>query len=173
MLRAPLQCKQDSSLRELDSVAKALQAALSITVGLLLRRNLQVGPGSEEFIHTVTGGQLNDGSPAFVAVSAGCFFSRAEHLLAFWTAHARKALCFQSAWHASVLSYIPPSLCSLPACQCCNRSDSAVASRLQIPGYAGGCSFMFKLFDGLSAGFRLYAIDPLGTGLSGAAHVWL
>lgn len=35
-----------------------------------------------------------------------------------------------------------------------------------IPGYSTGSSFLFKLFDGLSA-MRLYAIDLLGTGLSG------
>lgn len=36
-----------------------------------------------------------------------------------------------------------------------------------IPGYSTGSSFLFKLFDGLSAAMRLYAIDLLGTGLSG------
>ena len=29
---------------------------------------LQVGPGKQDFIHTVTGGQANTASPAFVAV---------------------------------------------------------------------------------------------------------
>ena len=36
-----------------------------------------------------------------------------------------------------------------------------------IPGYGSGSSFLFKLFDGLSSAFRLYAVDLLGTGLSG------
>lgn len=40
-----------------------------------------------------------------------------------------------------------------------------------IPGYSTGSSFLFKLFDGLSAAMRLYAIDLLGTGLSGADAV--
>ncbi|PRW58725.1 putative 1-acylglycerol-3-phosphate O-acyltransferase [Chlorella sorokiniana] len=66
-------------------------------------RDVRVGPGKEEFVHTVTSGLHNTDSPAFVA----------------------------------------------------------------IPGYSTGSSFLFKLFDGLSSAFRLYAIDLLGTGLSG------
>ena len=38
---------------------------------------------------------------------------------------------------------------------------------MAIPGYGSGSSFLFKLFDGLSSAFRLYAVDLLGTGLSG------
>jgi pimeloyl-ACP methyl ester carboxylesterase len=39
-----------------------------------------------------------------------------------------------------------------------------------VPGYGSGSSFLFKLFDGLSAAFRLHAVDLLGTGLSGEAR---
>lgn len=66
--------------------------------------DVPVGPGRQDFIHTVTGGAANGpDAPAFVA----------------------------------------------------------------IPGYSTGSAFLFKLFDGLSAAFRLYAVDLLGTGLSG------
>ncbi|KAL4445756.1 hypothetical protein ABPG77_008955 [Micractinium sp. CCAP 211/92] len=66
--------------------------------------DVKVGPGKEEYMHTVAGGQASGADrPAFVA----------------------------------------------------------------IPGYSTGSSFLFKLFDGLSAAMRLYAIDLLGTGLSG------
>ncbi|GAB4823981.1 hypothetical protein N2152v2_011027 [Parachlorella kessleri] len=36
-----------------------------------------------------------------------------------------------------------------------------------IPGYAAGSGFFFRVFDGLSTAFRLFAVDLLGTGLSG------
>jgi abhydrolase domain-containing protein 5 len=36
-----------------------------------------------------------------------------------------------------------------------------------IPGYGAGAAFMFRIFEGLSAGFRMFAVDLLGTGLSG------
>ncbi|KAL4859830.1 putative 1-acylglycerol-3-phosphate O-acyltransferase [Chlorella vulgaris] len=36
-----------------------------------------------------------------------------------------------------------------------------------IPGYGSGSAFLWKLFDGLSSACNLYAIDLLGTGLSG------
>jgi pimeloyl-ACP methyl ester carboxylesterase len=41
-------------------------------------------------------------------------------------------------------------------------------SAMQIPGYGSGSAFLWKLFDGLSSACNLYAIDLLGTGLSGA-----
>ena len=36
-----------------------------------------------------------------------------------------------------------------------------------IPGYGAGVGFMFRGLEGLAAGWRLHAVDPLGTGLSG------
>lgn len=36
-----------------------------------------------------------------------------------------------------------------------------------IPGYGAGGAFMFRMLDALSAGFRTYLTDLLGTGLSG------
>lgn len=49
-------------------------------------------------------------------------------------------------------------------------ANAGAPAFVAIPGYSTGSSFLFKLFDGLSAGFRLYAVDLLGTGLSGAAR---
>lgn len=36
-----------------------------------------------------------------------------------------------------------------------------------LAGYGGGAGFKFRILDGLAAGFRLWAVDLLGTGLSG------
>jgi len=36
-----------------------------------------------------------------------------------------------------------------------------------IPGYGAGSGFLFRAYQGLTAGFRTFAVDPLGTGLSG------
>jgi pimeloyl-ACP methyl ester carboxylesterase len=36
-----------------------------------------------------------------------------------------------------------------------------------IPGYGAGSGFLFRALEGLTKGFRLFAVDPLGTGLSG------
>lgn len=35
-----------------------------------------------------------------------------------------------------------------------------------IPGYAAGTGFLFRIFEGLTAGWRVFAVDPLGTGVS-------
>ena len=43
----------------------------------------------------------------------------------------------------------------------------SAASLPMLPSCCSGSSFLFKLFDGLSAATRLFAIDMLGTGLSG------
>jgi pimeloyl-ACP methyl ester carboxylesterase len=37
-----------------------------------------------------------------------------------------------------------------------------------IPGYCTGGGLVYRIFDGLTAGLRVLAVDPLGTGLSGA-----
>ena len=36
-----------------------------------------------------------------------------------------------------------------------------------VPGYGAGSAFLFKAMQGIAAGFRMFAVDPLGTGLSG------
>lgn len=36
-----------------------------------------------------------------------------------------------------------------------------------IPGYGAGAGFLFRAFEGLTAGFRMFGVDLLGTGLSG------
>ena len=36
-----------------------------------------------------------------------------------------------------------------------------------VPGYGAGSGFLFRAMQGLTAGFRMFAVDPLGTGLSG------
>lgn len=36
-----------------------------------------------------------------------------------------------------------------------------------VPGYGAGSAFLFRAMQGLAAGFRMFAVDPLGTGLSG------
>ena len=46
-------------------------------------------------------------------------------------------------------------------------ANAASPAFVAVPGYGSGSSFLFKLFDGLSSAFRFYAIDMLGTGLSG------
>ena len=76
---------------------------LDMLKGSYTQADVRVGPGAQDFIHTVAGGAANADCPPFVA----------------------------------------------------------------IPGYSSGSAFLFKIFDGLSAAFRLYAVDLLGTGLSG------
>ena len=46
-------------------------------------------------------------------------------------------------------------------------ANAASPAFVAVPGYGSGSSFLFKLFDGLSSAFRFYAVDMLGTGLSG------
>lgn len=47
------------------------------------------------------------------------------------------------------------------------HANTQAPAFVTIPGYSTGGAFLFKLFDGLSAAFRLFSIDLLGTGLSG------
>ena len=46
-------------------------------------------------------------------------------------------------------------------------SNTASPPLVYVPGYGAGSGFLFRCMQGLAAGFRLYAADPLGTGLSG------
>lgn len=48
------------------------------------------------------------------------------------------------------------------------RADSPPL--VALPGYSQGTAYWFRVLRGLSAGFRLYAVDHLGTGLSGRPH---
>lgn len=38
---------------------------------------------------------------------------------------------------------------------------------MYVPGYGLGVGVMFRCYEGLAAGWRTFAVDPLGTGLSG------
>lgn len=46
-------------------------------------------------------------------------------------------------------------------------ANTASPCLVYVPGYGAGSAFMFRTFAGLAAGFRLFAVDLLGTGLSG------
>jgi abhydrolase domain-containing protein 5 len=51
------------------------------------------------------------------------------------------------------------------------HDDNAASPHLvAVPGYGAGSGFMWRTLEGLSAGFRLWAVDMLGTGLSGRPH---
>lgn len=39
-----------------------------------------------------------------------------------------------------------------------------------LPGYGAGAAFFFRNFPSLCQHFRTYAVDPLGTGMSGWCH---
>ena len=40
-----------------------------------------------------------------------------------------------------------------------------------LPGYGAGAGFLFRNFPSLCQHFRVYAVDLLGTGMSGTHHV--
>ena len=44
---------------------------------------------------------------------------------------------------------------------------AAAPALVAVPGYAAGSGHAFRVVDGLAAAFRFYAVDLLGTGLSG------
>lgn len=48
-----------------------------------------------------------------------------------------------------------------------NLDSNDTSPLVYIPGYGAGSGFMFRAFEGLAAGWRVHAVDPLGTGLSG------
>lgn len=41
-----------------------------------------------------------------------------------------------------------------------------------LPGYGAGIGFIFRILKGLTTAFSLYAVDPLGTGLSARPKFW-
>lgn len=45
--------------------------------------------------------------------------------------------------------------------------NDASPQLVYVPGYGAGAGFLFRAMQGLAAGFRLHAVDPWGTGLSG------
>jgi len=47
------------------------------------------------------------------------------------------------------------------------QTNESSPKLVYIPGYGAGSGFLFRAYQGLTAGFRTFAVDPLGTGLSG------
>jgi abhydrolase domain-containing protein 5 len=47
------------------------------------------------------------------------------------------------------------------------QTNESSPQLVYVPGYGAGSGFLFRAFEGICAGFRLFAVDPLGTGLSG------
>ena len=55
--------------------------------------------------------------------------------------------------------------------RCATANPSARLRRaVLVPGYGAGAAFYFRNLADLSARFRTYAVDVLGTGLSGLRH---
>jgi abhydrolase domain-containing protein 5 len=46
-------------------------------------------------------------------------------------------------------------------------NESSSPKLVYVPGYGAGSGFLFRAMQAITAGFHMFAVDPLGTGLSG------
>ncbi|KAJ9530113.1 hypothetical protein QJQ45_023374 [Haematococcus lacustris] len=131
----------------------AEQGLLSLLKVPLAVHNVRVGPGPQDFLHTVLGGgaALPPSAPTVPQASTprACFTSRSP-----------------SAPDSTAQASPAAAAANLPVAPAGSQVQQAPPLVL-MPGYGAGTGFFFKNLEGLSSTFRLYAVDWLGTALSG------